>query len=393
MVSGAAAASGQQMPEPRQMSGVPRPDSELPAGTATVRVIRGTFTSPVVSQTVELVGGGSPLTATTDEAGRAEFKGLRAGARLKAVATVAGERLESQEFVVPSSGGIRLMLVGAATGSESGAAAADAPSAGPAQRGQVVIGEESRFVFEMGEDGLTVFYVLQIVNAATAPVQPETPLMLALPSVARNATLLEGSSPQATVSGRQLTVTGPIPPGSTLVQVAYTMPFKGPEIVIEQKLPAKLMHVAVVAQKVGDLQLSSPQMAEQRVMPARGSEYIAGRGGPVEAGETLRFRFSGVPHQPTWPRDVAFAVACAILAAGAWSSFRARSAGRSEDDRRRDLEARRDRLFNDLTALEVRRREQTIDADDYAARRRDLVTALEKVYMALDNDVAIGRAS
>lgn len=393
VVSGAAAVRGQQMPDPRQMSGVPRPDSELPPGTATVRVIRGTFANPVVSQTVELVGGGSPLRATTDEAGRAEFKGLRSGARLKAVATVAGERLESQEFVVPPAGGIRLMLVGAATGSEPGAAAADAPAAGPAQRGKIVIGEESRFVFEIGEDGLTVFYILQIVNAAAAPVQPETPLVFALPAAARNASLLEGSSPQATVSGRQLTVTGPIPAGSTLVQVAYTMPFKGPEIVVEQKLPAKLMHVAVVAQKVGDLQLSSPQMAEQRVMPARGNEYIAGRGGPVEAGETLRFNFSGLPHQPTWPRDVAFAVAFVILAAGAWSSFRARSAGRPQEDRRRDLEARRDRLFNDLTALEVRRREQTIDAEDYAARRRDLITALEKVYMALDDDVAISRAS
>lgn len=388
-----APASSQPMPDPRQMSGVPRPDPALQTGTATVRVIRGTFANPVVSQTVELVGVGSPLRATTDEAGRAEFTGLASGARLKAIATVAGERLESQEFVVPSSGGIRLMLVGATPESAQGAPEAVSPTGAPAQRGDVVIGEESSFVFEIGDDGLSVFYVLQILNAATVPIEPEKPLVFELPYAARNASLLEGSSSQATVSGRQLTIAGPFPAGSTPVQVAYTMPFKGSELVIEQKLPAKLMHLAVVAQKVGDLQLSSPQMAEQRTMPARGNLYIAGRGGPVEAGETLRFSFSGLPHHATWPRDLAFGLAFVILAAGAWSSYRARSVGTAQSVQRRDLEARRERLFTDLTALELRHREQAIDSDAYAARRRDLVTALERVYIALDEDVAVGRAN
>ena len=38
--------------------------------------------------------------------------------------------------------------------------AAPAPSV-PAQPGEVVLGEDTRFVLEMGEDGLNVFYVLQ----------------------------------------------------------------------------------------------------------------------------------------------------------------------------------------------------------------------------------------
>jgi hypothetical protein len=389
----AATASAQQMPDPRQMSGIPRPDAALPAGTVTVRVIRGAFTNPVVSQTVDLAGAASPLQATTDDAGRAEFTGLKVGTRAKASATVAGERLESQEFVVPSTGGIRLMLVAAAPGETGDKATAAPPSNAPPQLGNVVLGEESRFVFEMGDDGLTVFYVLQIANAASAPVQPNTPLVFDLPYAARNAAVLEGSSPQATVSGRRLTIAGPFQPGSTLVQVAYTMPFKGSEIVVEQKLPARLTHVAVVAQKVGDLQLSSPQMPEQRTMPAQGNLYIAGRGGPVEAGDTLRFHFSGVPHQATWPRDVAFAIAALLLGAGAWSSFRARGSGATADLQRRELEARRDRLFSELTALEIRHREQPIDPGEYASRRNDLVAALEKVYIALDDDVALRHAS
>jgi hypothetical protein len=224
-------------------------------------------------------------------------------------------------------------------------------------------------------------------------VQPRLPLVFDLPFDARNAALLEGSSPQATVAGRRLTIAGPFQPGSTLVQLAYTMPFRGSEIVVEQKLPARLMHVAVVAQKVGDLELSSPQMAEQRTMPAQGNLYVAGRGGPVEAGETLQFNFSGVPHHSTWPRNLAFAIAAMLLGGGAWLSIRARDGGATADLRRRELEARRDRLFGELTGLEVRHREQSIDSGDYAARRSALVASLEKVYVALDDAAALGRAS
>jgi hypothetical protein len=284
-----------------------------------------------------------------------------------------------------------LMLVAAPAAAADAAAPPPAPAA--AQRGSVVLGEESRFVFEIGDDGLNVFYVLQLLNQAATPVDPGGPIIFELPVVARSATVLEGSSPQASVNGRTLTVLGPFAPGATLVQAAYTLPFKGSRMVIEQKLPAKLMHVAVVAQKVGDMELSSPQLPEQRTMPARGNLYIAGRGGPVEAGQTLQFAFSGMPHVPTWPRDAALAMALLILGAGGWSAFRAPAETATRSVQRRELEGRRDRLFDELTALELRHREQAIDGDEYAARRRDLVTALEKVYVALDDEAVVGTAS
>ena len=94
--------------------GHPAPDPQLAAGTVTVRVIRGSFANPVVSLTVELIGGSSPRQRDHDRrSGRAEFTGLAPGTRVKAVAVVAGERLESQEFTMPASGGIRLTLVAA----------------------------------------------------------------------------------------------------------------------------------------------------------------------------------------------------------------------------------------------------------------------------------------
>jgi hypothetical protein len=308
------------------------------------------------------------------------------------VAVVAGERIESQEFAMPGSGGIRLALVaGAPSSSASGSAAGSDP--GPAQAGEVVLGEDSRFVFEMGEDGLSVFYVLQVNNRSTTRVQPGAPIVFELPALARGAALLEGSSPQAKVSGRRLEIAGPFAPGNTLVQVAYTAPFDKAELVIDQPLPIPLTHLAVVAQKVGDVQLSSPQLRDQQTMPANGNLYIAGRGGAVPAGSVLQFAFAGLPHHRVWPRNMAIGLALLILAGGAWSAARTGEGRTARDSQRRGLEERRDRLFDELTALEASHRDGTADPQHYAVRRRELVSALESIYAALDDDVAVSRAS
>jgi hypothetical protein len=46
-----------------------------------------------------------------------------------------------------------------------------------------------------------------------------------------------------------------------------------------------------------------------------------------------------------------------------------------------------------LTALEASHRDGKADPEHYAARRRDLVAALEEIYAALDDEVAVSRAS
>ena len=108
---GVAASAQFQMPDPKQMSGIPRPVNDLPAGTVSVRLIRGALSNNIKGHPVELRVGDKVQTAKTDENGRAEFRGLPSGAKLQAVAVVDGERLESEAFSAPSQGGIRLMLV------------------------------------------------------------------------------------------------------------------------------------------------------------------------------------------------------------------------------------------------------------------------------------------
>src|SRR4026208_586770 len=87
---------GVQRPEAKHMPGIPLPVGDLAPGTVTVRVVRGSMANVIPGQVVELTGGPSPLSAKTNDAGRAEFTGLAPGARVKASATVNGERLGSR---------------------------------------------------------------------------------------------------------------------------------------------------------------------------------------------------------------------------------------------------------------------------------------------------------
>lgn len=380
--------SGAQMPDAKQMSGVPLQAGDMAVGTVTVRVVRGSMANPLAGEPVELFGGLSPVTMTTNETGRAEFTGLTPGMRVKAVATITGERLESQEFEVPAAGGMRVMLV--ATDPESARRAEEDRKLAqtPAQPGLVVIGERSRFVFEMGDEGLNVFNILEILNTGRTPVQPPAPVVFDLPDIAQTPGILDGSSPQAVLAGKRLTINGPFAPGTTLVQFAYSVPFGRSDQTVEQKLPLALNQLSVMAQKVGDLHLLSPQMTDHRETAAEGQTYIVGQGPALKAGDTLTFNFTGLPSQSSWPRNLALLLAVLILGGGVLGSTRTGKAAAAEQGRIKKLQAKRERLFAELTALEQRHRENAIDPSRYSAERRELVSALERVYGEMDEETA-----
>jgi hypothetical protein len=383
-----AGAQGGAMPDAKQMSGVPLPAGDVAVGTFTVRVVRGSMANPLTGESVELFGGPSPKTVKTNDQGRAEFTGLTPGLRVKAVATINGERLESQEIDIPSAGGVRVALV--ATDPEMAKRAEEDKKLAqmPAQSGIVVLGDQTRFVFEMGDEGLNVFNIVEILNTARTPVQPQAPVVFDLPKVAQSPGILDGSTPQALLAGKRLTVSGPFAPGTTLVQFAYTVPFGSSDLTLEQKLPVALTQLSVMAQKAGDLHLLSPQMADHREMTAEGRTYIVGQGPALKAGDTITFNFTGLPSQPTWPRNLALALAVLIIGGGVYGSMRTGKAVAAEQARLKKLQAKRDRLFAELTSLEQRHRENTIDPSRYSAERRELVAALERVYAEMDEEAA-----
>lgn len=373
-----------QMPDPKQMSGIPRPVDDLPAGSISVRLIRGSLSNNITGHSVDLTVDGKKQIVKTDESGRAQFDRIPAGATVRASADVDGERLESQEFQAPAQGGIRLMLVA----TDKNAAPATSPDA-PAVSGEVVLTNQSRIVMEPGEEAVNVFYLLDIENTARVPVNPPRPFALDLPADAVGSGIMQGSSPNASLSGRRVLVQAPFPPGHTFVQVGMAIPTSSGSIEINQSFPAALTSLAVVAQKVGDARLTSPQLQNQREMPADGQMFIAATGGAVSAGQPVALTLDGLPHHSGAPRMIALFLAAGIIGVGIVVGGKPTEPAGGKANERKKLIARRDRLINDLARLEQDRRigrGPYADESRYAVRREELMSALEAVYSALDED-------
>jgi hypothetical protein len=371
------------MPDARAMSGMPRPDPSLPTGTVSVRLVRGQVSNLVVGRPVEFIVNGKSESVTTDATGHAVATGLEPGATIRAVATIDGERVDSQEFQLPSQGGIVIMLVA------SDATAAAQMTQGVVE-GTVTIGGQSRIVTQFEDEELQVFYLFDIVNKTQAPVKTAEPLVFDLPSGAQNTALLEGSTPSAVAKGSRVTVAGPFPPGVTAVLVAYSMPPEA-RVSIRQKLPVSLEQVAVMVEKIGSVVLSSPQLTSIREGSESGKVFVIGTGPGLKTGDVLALDISGLPHPATWPRDTTLVLAVLTLAVGAWGA--ARTGGRSaESASRQHLEARREQVFGALLALDARRQAGKVSADEAEERRRHLVTELEKIYGELDTGGADSRA-
>ena len=366
----------------KQMSGIPRPVTDLPDRTISVRLIRGDLSHNITSFPVELHVGANVRTAKTDDAGRAQFGDVPAGATVKAVAIVDGERLESQEFAAPERGGIRLMLV--ATDKTQGSAPKATLPATPVQ-GDVVISGQSRIVLEPTDEAVRVYYLLDVVNSTRTPVVPTTPFAFDMPEGAVGTSLLEGSSPQATAAGAHVVVQGPFAPGRTFVQVGCDLPALTGSLRVEQRLPARLDELGVVVKKLGATRLTSPQIANQQDMTAEGETYIAATGGAVQAGQPIVLILDDMPHHSMAPRWIALSLALAIAGVGVWAASRPDNRAARTAERKRLL-ARRDKLFADLVRLETEHRTGRGDAARYAVRREQLVAALEHVYGALDSD-------
>lgn len=383
----ASAASGQvNMPDPSAIAGVPLPAPELPNATVSIRVVRERMGNNVAQQEVTLNVGSTPRTATTDDQGRAQFSGIPPGTIVQATTTVDGETLTSQQFSVPAAGGVRVALIaGIATAAAREKAAAEAAAREPARPGVVEIGPESRVVIEFQDDVLTVFYLLEIENNARTPIDTGGPLLIELPTGAAGASVLQGSSPNVSVRGDMLTITGPFPPGKTVAQVGFTLPQAGESIAIRQKWPAAMAQLFVGVEKIGAVQVSSPQLTDMRDMTTeQGAVFIMGTGGRLNAGEELVINLSGVPAHSRTLRNVALAVAALIFAAGAWFALTPAKAHAAQDQK---LRARREKLMNDVVALERKRRQKPLSpAED--AKLQKATAELERLTAELDRGEA-----
>jgi len=369
------------MPDASAIAGTPLPAPELPDATVTVRVLRERMGNNIAGQSVTLKVGSASRTGTTDEQGRAQFDGIAAGTQVQASATVDGELLTSQEFPVPAKGGVRVALIsGIQRVAEAEKAAAAAAAKEPARSGVVEFGSESRIIFEFQNDTLTVFYLLEVVNTARTPIDIGGPILMELPTGASGVSMMQGSSPSASVRGDILTITGPFTPGKTLAQVGFSLPQAGAATVVEQKWPVALGQLFVAAEKVGAMELSSPQLTDTRDMTTEGQVFIMGTGGRLNAGDTLIVKLSGMPAHSHLPRNIALGAAALVFAVGVWMAMSPAAARASEDAK---LETRRERLLAEVVALERKRQQKPLSVSEDGRLQR-LTSDLEKIMAALD---------
>lgn len=374
----------QAMPDAGQMAGVPLPAGDLPDRAVSVRVVRVQMGNNVSGQAVTLMVAGEARTAVTDQQGRAQFDGIPSGTAVTASANVDGEALVSQAFEVPAAGGIRVALVAGLAGAAAAEQAAAAKE--PPRKGVVEFGGETRFVLEYQDDRLQVFYLLEVVNNAGAPIDIGGPLLIELPRGASGSAMLQGSTTQASAQGEIVTVTGPFPPGKTMVQVGFTLPDAGSTLQIRQKMPAALEQVFVAVEKIGPMQMSSPQFTGSREMNAEGQIFLMGTGGRLNAGDTLAIDLTGLPSHSTTPRNAALALAILILGVGLWLAF---TPGEAHVAAVARLQKQRTRLMGDLVGLERKRRHHELSAADEAKRQR-LLADLERVVAELDQAPSTG---
>jgi hypothetical protein len=270
------------------------------------------------------------------------------------------------------------LVAGATAAAAKERALAEAAAKEPARQGVVVIGGESRLVFEFQSDVLTGFYILEIVNNARTPIDPGSPLDIPLPPDVTSPTLLEGSSRQATLRGNSVRVTGPFAPGVTSVQIGFSVADHGTTYTLKQQWPAAFEQVFVAAEKVGEMSIVSPQLPKIETLNAEsGKVFILASGARLAPGEELSLTLENLPAHSRVPRYTALAVAAAILFVGLFFAF---TPGKDE---RITLEEERVRLFRELVAIEERRRSGRVKTKD--AERRLLLTAeLERVLATLD---------
>ena len=380
LLSAAAAAQAQDMPNPEMVHGKALPERNLPDGTVTVRIARESIGNWLPGQTVRVHANGRELTARTDDQGRAQFSTLPRDAELRAEATVDGEVLVSDPFRVPSSGGLRVILIaGIAQAAERRKAQAAAELAEPPVKGVVSLGGDTRIIAEFENDALFVFYQLDIINTARAPVDIGGPFELTLPQRAAGASLMEGSPKTASIDGRYLEVQGPFPPGTTTVNVQFQLRYPGPRLTIEQQFPVAVQQLPFFIERLGNLTATSPQMRPDGERSGNsGAVFAALTSSSLPANSTVSIELNNLPAQSRLAGWVAVGLALGVIGLGVWLSVMRRP------DLLSALVSRRNGLLSKLEELELKRRSGKMADERYLTRRQRLMLELEDVYHEID---------
>jgi hypothetical protein len=316
------------MPDLSQMNGRSLPAPDAPVGSATVRVMRQTLGNNVVGQEVTLTDGTGVTIGTrkTDDGGRAAFDRLRPGTTYTALAVVDGERLVSQPFTQPASGGVRVVLIAGLGGGVPPGGSSPSPSAGataapqgpappPAPAGSITLGTQSRMIIEQADEFVEVFVLADLVNSTDGPVSLPAPIVFTPPPGALGTAVLEGAT-SAVLDGTRVVVKGPLPSGPTSVQFGYRLPSDTGRVAIAQPFPVGGPMGNVIIRRHPGTTVVVGGERQRRDTQLEGRDYVVVSTGAIQPAAPLEIAVSGMPSRPRWPVRVALTLAGLIVLAG-----------------------------------------------------------------------------
>lgn len=373
------------MMDPTAMSGIPRPDPSVPPGQLMVRVLVGDFAHPAVGQEVTVDGAEGPKTAKADDAGRATFDGLAPGNTFMARVSAFGQQLASQPITMPAEAGVKVLLVLKADEQTQKALEAEAAKIPRTRDPQVLsIGKRSHLILEVKDDVLQVFENLSITNQGTALFDPGPDgLVLPLADGAKGAQAAGEVPPGFTVEGERAIFRGTIPPGGEKTfPIGFVLPYQEGAVEVVQRFPVALESLVAITDRFDGLGVEGEGL--QRIeRELNGRKFWLISGPPVRAGEMLRLRFTGLPRQSTWKRDIAVSLSLLLAVWGLAAVFSGRRDGEAARAR---LEAQRKSLLDEIVAIDVAAAK---DGGKRAKRREELVEKLEEVYRQLDDEGSV----
>jgi len=386
----------------QDMAARPLMVGDLPVGTVTVRVGRGSLTNAAVGAkveaTVRAAGKADKRTEETKADGRATFSGLPVGAEFQAEVVVDGEHLQTAAFPIPDQGGARLMLV-SSTGDGEGKAAETAAAANPHAGGHahgegtdeasvagqtsdpsvLHVSNSSKFLIDLREDALAIMENLVLENTSGQIFRAGAAgLPIPLPAGANNTSSIEGGAHLDIAEDATVLLREAIPPANSQgipvqARLGFFVPTAGQStLTIRQPMPFGLDGPLIMVPERSHLTLAAPGLqalapqADDEGAPMRIYQLAS-----VPRNGVLAITVSGVPRRGGLGKMIAAALV-ALLVLAVLLGLRRPKGGKKSD-------GRREKLFAEL--VEVERACRAAGADDVplAARRAELVAAIEAV--------------
>jgi hypothetical protein len=337
------------------------------------------------------------LREKTDGTGATRFTGVGGETEVGVAAVMNhdGQRIASQAFGIPKSGGVRVEL------------RALERTADPSV---ITLGADSRIILQQREDGVSILEMLVLENRSNKLFDPGAGgVEIPLPSDFVGAEVIDGERKVEIRKGVGVAVYGQIAPVQSRmatrdrrspdeVRFGFVLPTHGSTLDFEQPMPRGIGEFTFITDQIPGLVIESDQISGRQERESGGKKFWLMLGKAIPPGGTLRFTARGLPAPDDTGRTVAGVLALAIIAGAAFLSRggadRKREARAQASDRDR-LVQRREKLFAELVALDERRKAgggtgmgggaaaAEARATAGGAERAELVKKLEGVYREL----------